>query len=148
MSYSSKDIIILAANIEQNRFEYYYSAAKKVKGKNDLKYIFLDLAEKEAEHKEVIKKLAMQYDIELYDTSGIGRNSNINHTFAHLFVNPTSSPKVKLPKDVLRIAQKLNNDIIQFFHDLSKETVGNTKSLIHRIIEQEKANVELIGRFL
>lgn len=153
MAYTGKEIINLAVNIEKSRYELYYTAAKKIKGKNDLKGLFLDLAEKEAEHREIFEEMGRQY---VSDNTGIREASTENRiVFAgagHLFVNDfegsTIAGKVKTPKDALEIALKLKNDNIRFFLHILKETQGTTRTLISRIIAQEKSQAEMIRRFL
>jgi rubrerythrin len=153
MGYTGTEIINLAVNIEKNRYELYQSAAKKIKRKNDLKNIFLDLAEKEAEHQETFKRLAEQYELENNGFSDPITNDHVNHTgFDHLFSNPSVSGditgKIKTPKEALEIALMHKDENIRFFNELAKETEGNTKNLIYHIIAQEKLQAEMIRRFL
>ena len=153
MYYSGQEIINIAVRIEENGNEFYTLAAGMVPDDNDIKGLFLDLAEKEIMHISVFQKLAEKFDDESFDFGPQDASDYINHLAdSHIFGKPESGKKVaetiKTPKQGLEIAFKFENDSVAFYTELLKYTRSNSKRLVQQIIDEEKEHVEDIKKFL
>ena len=62
MYYSGQEIVEIAVRIEENGNEFYTAAAEMIKESNDIKGLFIDLAEKEILHISIFQKLAEKFE--------------------------------------------------------------------------------------
>ena len=57
MYYSAKEIVEIAVRIEENGYAFYIAAAEMIREPNDIKNLFLDLAEQETMHTATFQKI-------------------------------------------------------------------------------------------
>ncbi len=153
MFYSGHEIVEIAVRIEENGYEFYTAAAEKMKEKNDVAGLFLDLAEKEVLHIAIFQKLLEKFEPEDYDIMSDGSAEYVSHLAeSHIFGKPQSgtllASTVKSPEEALRAALKFENDSVDFYTELEKRAKTDSKKLIRRIIEEEKDHAADIRKFL
>jgi rubrerythrin len=153
MYYSGQEIIEIAVRIEENGNEFYNAAAEMVKEDNDIKGLFLDLAEKEILHISIFQKLAEKFDAESFDFEAPDASAYINHLAeSHIFGKPDTGKQLasmlKTPREGLEIAYKFENDSVDFYTELLKHTRSDSKKLVQQIIDEEKEHAGDIKKFL
>ena len=153
MYYSGQEIVEIAVRIEENGNEFYTAAAEMIKESNDIKGLFIDLAEKEILHNSIFQKLAEKFDAESFDFGAQDATDYINHlASSHIFGKPDSgktlAKTLKTPKEGLEIAYKFENDSVAFYTELLKYTRSDSKKLVQEIIEEEMEHAAEIKRFL
>ncbi len=153
MYYSGQEIVEIAVRIEENGNEFYTAAAAMIPEQNDIKGLFLDLAEKEILHISIFQKLAEKFDAESFDFSAPDAADYINHLAeSHIFGKPDSgralAQTLKTPREGLEAAFKFENDSVAFYTELLKHTRSDSKKLVQQIIDEEKEHAEEIRQFL
>ncbi|MCK9220144.1 MAG: ferritin family protein [Bacteroidales bacterium] len=153
MYYSGQEIVEIAVRIEENGNEFYMAAASKITGNNDIKGLFLDLAEKEIQHISIFQKLFEKFNTESFDFSSEDASAYINHLAeSHIFGKPESGKqlanKLKSPKEGLKLAYRFENESVAFYTELLKYTRSDSKPLVQQIIEEEKEHAAEIEKFL
>ena len=153
MYYSGLEIIEIAVRIEENGYAFYTAAAENIKGSNDVKSLFLDLAEKEVLHIAIFQKLADKFESENFEFNEDEASGYMNHLAdSHIFGKPGSGKElaksVTTPKEALAIAFKFENDSVDFYEELFKRTETDAKKLIRKIIEEEKEHAAEIKQFM
>lgn len=153
MYYSGQEIIDIAVRIEENGNEFYTAAANMIAENNDIRGLFLDLAEKEVMHISVFQRLAEKFDEDSFDFGAQDASDYIGHLAdSHIFGRPDSGKEVaktiKTPKEGLETAFKFENDSVAFYTELLKFTRSSSKKLVQQIIDEEKEHVEDIRKFL
>lgn len=153
MYYSGNEIIEIAVRIEENGHAFYTAAADRIGESNDIKSLFLDLAEKEVMHIAVFQKLASRFESEKFEFNADESADYISHLAdSHIFGKPGAGEKLaeilKTPKEALEIAFKFENDSVAFYQELFKRTETDAKKLISQIIEEEKEHAADIKRFM
>jgi len=153
MYYSGQEIIEIAVRIEENGFAFYTAAAQMLKGPNDIKNLFLDLAEKEVHHTNVFQKLAEKFEAEKFEFNKDESSDYINfladsHLFGKKDAGAEMAKTIKTPKEALEIAYKFECDSVEFYEALYKRTESDAKKLIGKIINEEKGHAAEIKRFM
>jgi rubrerythrin len=153
MYYSGQEIIDIAVRIEENGNEFYNSAAEMVGESNDIKALFLDLAEKEILHISIFQKLADKFDAESFDFQDADASDYVSHLAeSHIFGKPDSgkelAKKVISPTQGLEIAFKFENDSVAFYTELLKYARSDSKRLVQQIIDEEKEHAAEIKQFM
>jgi rubrerythrin len=153
MYYSGQEIVEIAVRIEENGNEFYTAAADMVHENNDIKGLFLDLAEKEILHISIFQKLAEKFDSESFDFGTEDASDYINHLAeSHIFGKPDSgkilATRIKTPKEGLETAYKFENDSVSFYTELLKYARSDSKRLVQQIIDEEKEHAADIKKFL
>jgi rubrerythrin len=153
MYYSGQEIIDIAVRIEENGNAFYNAAAEMVGEENDIKGLFLDLAEKEIMHIAIFQKLAEKFDAESFDFEQADATDYINHLAeSHIFGKPDSgavlAKTLATPRQALEIAFKFENDSVDFYTELIKRARSDSKKLVQQIIDEEKEHAADIKRFL
>jgi rubrerythrin len=153
MYYSGQEIIDIAVRIEENGNEFYNSAADMISESNDIKSLFLDLAEKEILHISIFQKLADKFDAESFDFQDADASDYVSHLAeSHIFGKPDSGKelgrKVTSPKAALEIAFKFENDSVAFYTELLKYARSDSKRLVQQIIDEEKEHAAEIKQFM
>jgi rubrerythrin len=153
MYYSGQEIVEIAVRIEENGNEFYNTAAAVIAGNNDIKGLFLDLAEKEILHISIFQKLADKFDAESFDFGAQDATDYINHLAeSHIFGKPDTGKNlasaIRTPREGLEIAFKFENDSVDFYTELLKYTRSDSKRLVQQIIDEEKEHAAEIKRFL
>lgn len=153
MYYSGQEIVEIALRIEENGNEFYSAAAERTPANNDIKSLFLDLAEKEILHIAIFQKLSEKFDAESFDFSQEDASGYINHLAeSHIFGKPDSgkdlAKTIKTPKEGLQIAYKFENDSVSFYTELLKYTRSDSRRLVQQIISEEKDHAADIKKFL
>jgi rubrerythrin len=153
MYYSGQEIVDIAVRIEENGNEFYTASAEMIPESNDIKGLFLDLAEKEILHISIFQKLASKFNAESFDFEAEDASAYINHLAeSHIFGKPDSGKKlastIKSPKEGLEIAYKFENDSVAFYTELLKYTRSDAKRLVQQIIDEEMDHARDIKRFL
>ncbi len=153
MYYSGQEIIDIAVRIEENGNEFYTAAAGMIAEENEIKGLFLDLAEKEVMHIAVFQKLAEKFDAESFDFESPDASDYIGHLAgSHIFGKPEAgrnlATTVKTPREALAIAYRFENDSVAFYTGLLQYTRSNSRSLIQQVIDEEKEHAEEISRFM
>jgi rubrerythrin len=153
MYYTGQEIVDIAVKIEENGNEFYLIAAKQVSGDNDIKALFLDLAEKEILHISIFQKLSEKFDAESFDFGNEDATDYINHlASSHIFGKPDSGKilgqKIRTPREGLETAYKFENDSIAFYTELLRYTRSDSRRLVQQIIDEEKEHAADIKKFL
>ena len=153
MYYSGQEIVDIAVRIEENGNAFYIAAANLIVSTNDIKGLFLDLAEKEILHISIFQKLAEKFDAESFDFQVEDASAYINHLAeSHIFGKPDAGKNlaktIKTPKEGLEIAFKFENDSVAFYTELLKYTRSDSKRLVQQIIDEEKEHASDIKKFL
>ncbi|MCK9203369.1 MAG: ferritin family protein [Bacteroidales bacterium] len=153
MYYSGQEIIDIAVKIEENGNEFYTAAAGMIKENNNIKGLFLDLAEKEILHISIFQKLAEKFDAESFDFAAEDASDYISHLAeSHIFGKPDSGKNlaktIKTPKEGLEIAFKFENDSVAFYTELLKSARSDSRKLVRQIIDEEKEHAAEIRKFL
>jgi rubrerythrin len=153
MYYSGQEIVEIAVRIEENGNEFYNAAAAMISDSNDIKGLFIDLAEKEIMHIAIFQKLAEKFDADTFDFASQDASDYINHLAeSHIFGRPDAGRKVaesiKTPQEGLEIAYKFENDSVAFYTELLKFTRSDSKKLVQQIIDEEKEHAADIKKFL
>jgi rubrerythrin len=153
MNYSGQEIIEIAVRIEENGHAFYTAAAENIHDSNDIKSLFLDLAEKEVMHIGIFQKLADRFESESFEFNADEAADYISHMAdSHLFGKPGSGAELAksltTPKEALAIAFKFENDSVDFYKELLKRTETDAKKLISQIIEEEKEHAAEIKQFM
>lgn len=153
MYYSGQEIVEIAVRIEENGNEFYTAAAGMIPGNNDIKGLFIDLAEKEILHIAIFQKLAEKFDQDSFDFGAQDASEYINHLAeSHIFGKPEAGKNlaktIKTPREGLEIAFKFENDSVAFYTELLKFTRSDSKKLVQQIINEEMEHAADIKRFL
>jgi len=153
MYYSGQEIVEIAVRIEENGNEFYRAAAGVISGSQEIKGLFMDLAEKEILHISIFQKLAEKFDAESFDFGEQDAADYINHLAeSHIFGKPDSgkalAETLKTPREGLETAFKFENDSVAFYTELLKYTRSDARKLVQQIIDEEKEHAAEIGRFL
>ncbi len=153
MHYSGQEIIEIAVRIEENGYAFYKTAAGMIKEHNDIRDLFLDLAEKEVGHIAYFKKIADHFEAEKFEFNKSEEEDYINHLAGtHIFgieeAGVLLANAVKTPMEALEIALRFENDSVTFYEELFKRTESDAKQVIRQIIEEEKGHAALIREFL
>jgi rubrerythrin len=153
MYYSGQEIIEIAVRIEENGHAFYTAAAENIKESNDVKSLFLDLAEKEVMHIAIFQKLADRFESEKFEFNEDETADYLNYMAeSHIFGKPGAgsdlAQKVVTPKEALSIAFKFENDSVTFYEELLKRTETDAKKMISQIIEEEKEHASDIKKFM
>jgi rubrerythrin len=153
MYYSGLEIIEIAVRIEENGEAFYTAAAEMIRENNDVKGLFLDLAEKELTHIAIFQKLADKFEPESFEFNKEESADYIGHLAdTHIFGRKDAGPElaktVSTPQQGLEIAYKFENDSVVFYQELLKKASGNSKKLINQIIEEEKEHAAEIKKFM
>ncbi|MCK9422152.1 MAG: ferritin family protein [Bacteroidales bacterium] len=153
MYYSGQEIIDIAVRIEENGNDFYNAAAGMIKENNDIKGLFLDLAEKELHHIAIFQKLAEKFDTESFDFATEDATDYISHMAeSHIFGKPDSGKNLaktlKIPKEALKIAFKFENESVDFYTQLLKSARHDSRKLVQMIIDEEKEHAAEIRKFL
>lgn len=153
MYYTGNEIVEIAVRIEENGYAFYTNAGEMVGKENDIKSLFLDLADKEIQHMAIFQKLLEKYEPEDYALSNEDASGYISHLAeSHIFGKPDAGVKlaktVKSPKEALEIALKFENDSVAFYTELAARAKADSKKLIRQIIEEEKEHAAEIKKFL
>jgi len=153
MYYSGQEIIEIAVRIEKNGYEFYITAAKSIKATNDIKHLFLDLAEMEVHHTDVFQKLAAQFEAENFEFDKEETEGYINfladsHIFGKKDAGAKIAKEISSPKEALELALKFENDSVAFYEELYKKAKNDAGKMILEIINEEKSHVAMISRFL
>ncbi|MGE5423829.1 MAG: ferritin family protein [Syntrophothermus sp.] len=153
MKYTGQEIIEIAVRIEQNGQAFYSSAAQMIKEPNDIRNLFLDLAEKEVSHVGAFQHLAEKFEAENFEFTMDESSDYVNHLAdTHIFgikeAGIMLARAVKTTKEALEIALRFENDSITFYEELYKRADTGARKLIQEIIEEEKSHAALIRSFL
>ncbi len=153
MYYSGLEIIEIAVRIEENGEAFYTAAAEIIRENNDVKGLFLDLAEKELTHIAIFQKLADKFEPESFEFNKEESADYIGHLAdTHIFGRKDAGAElaktVSTPQQGLEIAYKFENDSVVFYQELLKKASGNSKKLINQIIEEEKEHAAEIKKFM
>jgi rubrerythrin len=153
MYYSGLEIIEIAVRIEENGYAFYTAAADNIEESNDVRSLFLDLAEKEVMHIAIFQKLASRFESEKFEFNADEASDYVNHLAeSHLFGKPGSGAElaktIVSPKEALAIAYKFENDSVTFYEELFKRTESDAKKLIRQIIDEEKEHAADIKKFM
>ncbi len=153
MYYTGLEIIEIAIRIEENGEEFYTKAAEMIKENNDIKGLFLDLAEKELTHIAIFQKLADKFEPESFEFNEEESSGYIGHLAdTHIFGRKDSGAElaktVSTPRQALEIAYKFENESVVFYQELLKRASANAKKLILQIIEEEKEHAAEIRKFM
>lgn len=153
MRYTGQEIIEIAVRIEQNGYEYYTAAAEIFKGPNDIRNLFLDLAEMEVNHTDTFRHLAEKFEAESFEFNSDDEQDYITHLAdSHLFgkkdAGKAMAKSLKTPQEALEVALRFENDSVAFYEELYKRSDTEAKKLIKLIIEEEKEHAARIARFM
>ena len=153
MYYSGQEIIDIAVRIEENGNEFYTAAAGMIEEKNDIRGLFLDLAEKEILHISIFQKLAEKFDADSFDFGAEDASGYISHLAeSHIFGKPDSgkelAKRLTTPGECLEAAYKFENDSVDFYTELLKNARSDAKKLVQQIIDEEKEHAAEIKRFM
>jgi rubrerythrin len=153
MYYSGQEIIEIAVRIEKNGNEFYTEAAGNMKQNNEIKGLFLDLADKEVMHIATFLNLAERFEAENFEINMDEASDYINHLAdQHIFGKTGAgvelAKNVSTPREALEIAYKFENDSVTFYTELEKRTESDSKKIIRQIIEEEKEHAEEIKKFM
>ena len=153
MYYSGQEIMDIAIKVEENGNAFYTAAAGIFKENNEIRGLFLDLAEKEVMHISIFQNLAEKFDAESFDFAVEDASDYISHLAeSHIFGKPDSGAilarSLKTPKEGLEIAFKFENDSVDFYTELLKYTRSSSKRLVQQIIDEEKEHAAEIKKFL
>ncbi len=153
MFYSGQEIIEIAVRIEENGYAFYTAAADNISESNDVRSLFLDLAEKEVMHISIFQKLADRFESEKFEFNPEDASDYMNHLAeSHIFGKPGTGVElaktVTTPKEALAIAFKFENDSVTFYQELFKRTETDARKLISQIIDEEKEHAAEIKTFM
>ena len=153
MYYSGKEIVEIAVRIEENGYAFYIAAAEMIREPNEIKNLFLDLAEQETMHTASFQKIFEKFEPEDYeqaeeDFSAYIRNLADKHIFGKPEAGVTLAKTLKSPKEALRVSFQFENDSVAFYKELYSKTKSDSKKLIKQIIAEEEAHAARIKRFL
>jgi rubrerythrin len=153
MYYSGLEIIEIAIRIEENGEEFYKAAAEMVKESNDVKGLFLDLAEKEITHIAIFQKLADKFEAETFEFNKEESSDYIGHLAeTHIFGKKDAGTElaktISTPKQALGIAYQFENESVTFYEELLKKASFDAKKLILKIIDEEKEHAAEIKQFM
>jgi len=153
MYYSGQEITEIAVRIEENGYAFYTAAAEKIRESNEVKNLFLDLAEKEVLHIAIFQKLADRFEAEKFEFRKDEASEYINyladsHIFGKKDAGTALAQTVKTPVEALEIAYKFENDSVSFYEELYKRTESDAKKFIRQIIDEEKEHAAEIKQFM
>jgi len=153
MYYSAKEIVEIAVRIEENGYAFYIAAAEMIREPNDIKNLFLDLAEQETMHTATFQKIFDNYQPEDYEQSEEDFSAYI-HNLAdkHIFGKPAAgaelAKKLKTPREALEMAFQFENDSVAFYKELYNKAKSDSKAVIKQILAEEIAHAARIKKFL
>lgn len=153
MHYTGNEIVEIAVRIEENGYSFYTKAAEFIGRDNDIRSLFMDLAEKEVLHIAIFQKLLAKFEPEDYSLTGEDASDYITHLAeSHIFGKPNAwvdlAKTMKSPREALQIAFKFENDSVAFYTELASRAKADSQKLIRRIIEEEKEHAAEISRFM
>jgi len=153
MYYSGQEIVEIAVRIEENGNAFYTAAADMIKGSNDIKGLFYDLAEKEILHISIFQKLAEKFETGSFDLSSEDASDYISHLAeSHIFGKPDSGKNLartlSTPREALEAAFKFENDSVAFYAELLKYARSDSRRLVQQIINEEMEHAAEIKTFL
>jgi len=153
MYYSGQEIVEIAIRLEENGYTFYIAAAEMIREPNDIKSLFIILAEKETIHIAVFQKLLEKYEPEDYEMSSEDASAYIqNLADSMIFGKPeagvTLAKTVQTPDEALEIAFRFENESVAFYTELEKRAKTDSKKLIRQIIEEEMEHATDIKKFL
>ncbi|MCX6280856.1 MAG: ferritin family protein [Bacteroidetes bacterium] len=153
MYYSGKEIVEIAVRIEENGYAFYIAAAEMIRESNDIKNLFIDLAEQETMHTASFQKMFDKFEPEDYEQDDESFSAYImnladKHIFGKPEVGASLAKTLKTPKEALEMAFKFENDSVAFYKELYNKAKSDSKTLIKKIIAEEEAHAARIKRFL
>ena len=153
MYYSGKEIVDIAVRVEENGFAFYTAAAEMIREPNDIKNLFLDLAEQETHHTATFQHIFDKFEPEDYDQGDEMSSAYIqNLADKHIFGKPDAGAELaktlKTPREALEVAYKFENDSVAFYQALYEKAKSDSKALIMKIIREEEAHAARIKKFL
>lgn len=153
MYYSGKEIVEIAVRIEENGYAFYIAAAEKIRETNDVKKLFLDLAEQETTHTATFQKIFEKFEPEEFEQSEEDYSAYIqNLADKHIFGKPEAGVELantlKTPKEALEAAFKFENDSVAFYKELYSKVKSDSKPIIKQILAEEIAHAARIKKFL
>ena len=142
--YSLSEVFAMAENIESNGYDFYTQAKESVNDKV-VQAVFLDLAGKELQHKELFAKLRKEFctaeDTHWVDPDGQAAAYLKATADTHVFnlEKDVSALLASLqsPESALRLAIGFEKDTIAFFTALKQAVTGANREKVDLLIKEE-----------
>jgi len=151
---NASDIVDLAMQVEKNGEAYYRAVAKEAQSA-ETRALFEDLAEQEVKHYATFSKLAQSVrekplmTDEEWDSYLKYLNATVQSSF---FEGPdkalVAARKVKDEKEAVRMAMAFEKETLLFFYDLRDAIQGPQRSLVEKIVAEEKSHIQRLANVL
>ena len=151
---NASDIVDLAMQVEKNGEAFYHAVAKETKSA-ETRALFEDLAAQEVKHYATFSKLAQTIrekplmTDEEWDSYLKYLNATVMSSF---FEGPdkalAAARKVKDEKEALRMAIGFEKETLLFFYDLRDAIHGSQRSIVEKIVTEEKAHIQRLANVL
>ena len=153
ITFNAFEILEMAEQIERNGIKFYRKAAQQASEQN-IRRMFLNLADMEAEHEEVFARMKKQLSAESRELKVFDPENEVvlylqAMADGHVF-DPQKNPAELLTgnetvQDVLKLAINAEKDSIVFYLGL-KDFVAAGKDKIEAIIKAEMGHIAILNR--
>lgn len=152
MYYTAQEIAEIAVRIEENGHDFYIAAAEMTENEN-VKKMFLGLAQKEESHIAAFKHLLSKVEFEHTEFDLESSGDYLQHQAdTHIFQKKDSgkilAASITNSKEAIKIAHQFEIESVEFYTSLLKRVQSNAKNMVANIIEEEKQHAKELEAFL
>jgi len=153
MYYSAQEIAEIAIRIEENGHAFYLKAAATITGNENVKKLFLGLAQKEVSHIAAFKHLLSSVELEHQDFDVETDGEYLQHQAdTHIFQKKDSgealAERITDAQEAVRVAHQFEIESVAFYSALLTRVQTNAKAMVAHIIEEEKQHAKELEAFL
>jgi rubrerythrin len=147
--FSAGEILSFAVNVEENGREFYEMIAKKVK-KDELKKIFLHLANEEHKHKEKFEEFLLDLDAfkpeENYPQSYFSylKAYSDNIIFGKKNKGKIKAEDISSAEEAVDFGIQIEQDSIHYYLEVKEMVPETQKKIIEKIINEERKHYILL----
>ncbi|MFW6389547.1 MAG: ferritin family protein [Halanaerobiales bacterium] len=147
-SFNAVEVLEMAKDIEERGYDFYQSQAK-ISNDDELKQLFLKLAEDEQDHYQRFNNLIKNVDKVTREDAEYVYEPEVSaylEALVEFSIFPDSSEmNIENVKDALRMAIYAEKDSILFYQEMLKNNQGETADVVKQLIKEEKKHLlELI----
>lgn len=144
--FNSVEVIEMAKDIEKRGLDFYKKQAKKTEN-DELKKLFLKLAEDEQEHYDTFSEM-LEKAKELTDTDSDYVYGEDVSAYLRAIIEFTVFPseeevedKINSIEDVLELAINAEKDSILFYREMMEYNNEDTNKILKRLVDEEKQHL-------
>ena len=153
MYYSAQEIAEIAIRIEENGHVFYLEAAVAISENENVKKLFLSLAQKELSHISAFKHLLsmvetehLEFDVE--SAGGYLQHQADTHIFQKVNSGKVLAASIIDAEHAIKIAYQFELESVEFYTALLGRVQSNAKMMVSHIIEEERQHAKELEAFL